>query len=390
MGIYFANVGHLPTNEKTIAEILKRRGYSTGHFGKWHLGTLTTKVKDSNRGRPGNETDYSPPQDHGFDVCFSTEAKVPTHNPMLKRRRAGKSAWDAIEPSQFSDEDVIQYGTRYWDENGKEVTKNLVGDDSKLIMDRALDFIDASAKSGKPFLSVVWLHSPHLPVVASQEDVRPFADLPVLHRNYLGCVAALDAQIGRLRKRLRKIGIEENTVVFFCSDNGPEGNMKAPGSAGGLRGRKRSLYEGGIRVPGIIEWPAKIKKAVFNDTPASTSDYLPTILDILDVELPSDRPIDGVSLMPFIKGAAAIRDSFIGFQSKKQQALIGNQYKIYRSTPESDWQLFDLQDDPKESIDLASQFPETVKGMSDVFREWKKSCDESDAKTKQSSGKEKN
>ncbi|MEN8734608.1 MAG: sulfatase-like hydrolase/transferase, partial [Lentimonas sp.] len=87
-GIYYANKGHLKVEELTLAELLQKQGYATGHFGKWHLGTLTTEIKDANRGKPRNTKDFSPPWQNGFDVCFSTESKVPTWDPMLKPKKA--------------------------------------------------------------------------------------------------------------------------------------------------------------------------------------------------------------------------------------------------------------------------------------------------------------
>jgi arylsulfatase A-like enzyme len=111
-GITFANVGHMPKAEITLAEALKTQGYTTGHFGKWHLGTLTKTEKESNRGGPRGAKHYSPPWENGFDICFSTEAKVPTWDPMKKP------------------ESNEHYGTYYWTQDGAKATENLDGDDS--------------------------------------------------------------------------------------------------------------------------------------------------------------------------------------------------------------------------------------------------------------------
>ena len=132
------------------------------------------------------------------------------------------------------------------------VTDNLEGDDSRVIMDRAVPFVEQAAKRGQPFFAIIWFHTPHLPVVAGPEHVKPYAQYESYARNFYGCVTAMDEQVGRLRKTLRRCGRRgQNTLVTFCSDNGPEGAKGvAPGSAGPFRGRKRDLFEGGIRVPG--------------------------------------------------------------------------------------------------------------------------------------------
>ncbi len=372
-GVTTANAGHLKKQEIALPEILRKQGYATGHFGKWHLGTLTTEIRDSNRGgSPKGKGHFSPPQQHGYDVCFVTEAKVPTHDPMIKPPNAGRKAWDAITDKSKA----VSYGTRYWDERGEIVKENLDGDDSKIIMDRAIQFVRKTAKNKKPFLAVVWFHAPHLPVVASAEDVKPYAKYDVYRRNYYGCVAAIDKQMGRLRSELRQLGIADNTLLCFCSDNGPEGNSKAPGSAKHLRGRKRSLYEGGVRVPGIIEWPAKIKSSRTTNFPAVTSDYFPTIIDALGLKMPDKRPIDGVSLMPVISQKKEKRGTYIGFQHGNQKSFVGDRYKIYRSR-NNNWQLYDLSVDLAETKDIASQQTDLVKQLTKQFQDWSNSCEKS-------------
>ena len=361
-GIFFANVGHMPPQEITLAEALKTQGYVTGHFGKWHLGTLTTKIKDSNRGRPGDRRHYSPPWDNGFDVCFSTEAKVPTCDPMLKP--------GTKQP----------YGTYYWDGPEHRVTENLEGDDSRVIMDRVVPFIRGAVKAGKPFLAVVWFHTPHLPVVAGPKHRELYADQPEGAQHYLGCITAMDEQMGRLRQELRSLGVADNTMLWFCADNGPEGRKKTPtnGSAGPLRGRKRSLYEGGVRVPGLLEWPAKVTKPRVVTMPCSTCDYFPTVLDALGFQMKGQpEPIDGISLLPLIEGKMAERPRPIGFESAGQVALIGNRYKIYGKGKSPRYQLYDLIKDPGEKHDLAAEKPDIVKKMAAILERWRASCKDS-------------
>lgn len=355
-GIFTANTGHMKNNEITLAEVLKEKGYATGHFGKWHLGTLTTKIKDANRGKPGDSTHFAPPWKHGFDVCFSTESKVPTY-------------WN---PGDYD-----QYGTHYWTETGAMVPSSKIsGDDSKLIMDQALPFIRKSAEKKTPFFTIVWFHAPHLPVVSAP----PYTDGYTEHKDYYGCITALDEQMGRLRAELETLGIFNNTMIWFCSDNGPEGKAKkAPGTAKNLRGRKRSLYEGGVRVPGLLIWPKMVKENRRISMPCSTSDYFPTVLEVLGHTLPADqtRPYDGVSLLPLIKGEMKERPRPIAFRSRSQISLTDNRWKLISQNNGKTFELYDLVADPAESRNLSKENPEVVKAMKKTLKTWQKSCDES-------------
>lgn len=373
-GIPFANTGHMKSSELTLAELLQQAGYRTGHFGKWHLGTCTTEIRDSNRGGPDNKQHFSPPWRHGYDTCFVTEAKVPTYDPLLKPRKAGRTAWDAIkDPSQAE-----AYGTRYWNERGEVVSENTRGDDSRVIMDRAVEFIGDAVANDSPFLAVIWFHAPHLPVVAGPQHVARYKNENVYARNYYGCVTALDEQVGRLRAVLRERGVADHTMLWFCSDNGPEGQSgKSPGLAGGLRGRKRSLYEGGIRVPGLLEWPDKIQAERSTTFPAVTSDYLPTVLEALQIPYPDDRPLDGISLMPLINGELSEREEGIGFESRGQAAWVTQRYKLYRANNDKDWELYDLLEDAAESTNLAERHQDQVRRLSAAYRTWAASCQRS-------------
>ena len=374
-GIYTANAGHMKPGEITLPEILKEQGYTTGHFGKWHLGTLTTEIKDANRGGPRGKKHFSTPQMNGYDRCFVTESKVPTYDPLIKPPNGGQKGWDYLQDKTKG----VKYGTHYWDENGESVTENMLGDDSKLIMDRAIPFIENAVETQKPFFTAIWFHAPHLPVVAGPDHVKPYAKYDSYTRNYYGCITALDEQVGRLRSRLRELDVAEETMVWFCSDNGPEGQTgKAPGSAGPFRGRKRSLYEGGVRVPGILEWSGHVEAGTETAFPAVTSDYLPTILDVLEVKMPDQRPIDGISLLPVISGKVKTRNSPIGFQSRNQQSWVTDQYKLYTSDQGKTWELFDLVKDPSERKDLADSNPKQVDDLKQQLNRWIASCKDSD------------
>jgi len=376
-GIGHANEGALPRQEITLAEIARQCGYRTGHFGKWHLGTLSKTEKDSNRGGPSSERFYSPPWEHGFDVCFSTEAKVPTWDP-AKKPAEGANLWG--EPG-------TPWPASYWNERGERVQDNLDGDDSRVIMDRVEPFVRAAARAGEPFLAVVWFHTPHAPVVAGPQYRAMYPDVPEPKQQYFGCISAMDEQVGRLNDLLGELTIDHHTAVWFCSDNGPEGSgdgslgSRNHGSTGGLRGRKRSLYNGGITVPALVKWPGLVNAGEKFSMPCSTLDYLPTLAEILEFKMPDSRPIDGVSLMPLLAGRDAQRPAPIPFRYLDRKdnmfgsptfAMIDNRYKLLTNlsgNPSED-ECYDMTSDPFEQLNIITdqrEFAETMRNRLDEF-----------------------
>jgi len=361
-GVFFANVGHIRKEEITLAEALKTQGYTTGHFGKWHLGTLAPDFSGKGAGRKPREN-YMTPGMGGFDEWFSTEYAVAT--------------WDPYDPANVHGK-KFDVRALYW-HNDRNVTEKLEGDDSRIIMDRAVPFIREAAKSEKPFLAVIWFHAPHAPVVGGPEYRKMYSQYSEDEQHYYACITAMDEQVGRLRKELRELGIARNTMLWFCSDNGPEGKTgrqgRHRGSAGPFRGRKRSLFEGGVRVPGLLEWPARIKPGRATDVPCSTSDYFPTALDTLGFKMRGQpEPIDGVSLLPLIEGKMKKRPVPIGFESGGQVSLTDNRYKLYSKNKGKTYMLFDLIDDPAETKDLAAEKPQIVKAMKKTLDQWRASC----------------
>lgn len=359
-GVFSANVGYLPPQEITIAELLKAQGYRTGHFGKWHLGTLSHVLNDGNRGGEDDEGvgAYSPPWIHGFDTCFSTESRVPTWNPM------------------FNPGTEQAFGTHYWTGEGQMVTDNLDGDDSRVIMDRVIPFMESSLAENRPFLAVIWFHTPHVPVIAGPDYSAMYEGEP--GAQYYGVLTALDEQMGRLRSELARLSLADNTLLWFCSDNGPELTVghQNYGSAGVFRAGKRSLYEGGIRVPSVLVWPAKIKAPFSLSMPIVTTDYLPTIADILDLSLP-ERPYDGISVLAALEGSMTERPKPIPFSYQGQIALSDNRYKMYYAQNLANYELYDLLADPAESTDISKEFPEILAAMiaqhQDIRDSWRSS-----------------
>jgi len=298
-GIWAANSGHLPAEEITLAEILKARGYATGLFGKWHLGTLDAKRSAKGRTRSAGLR-YSPPSLHGFDKSFVTETAVTTWDPGYGSRAADNPFYDdgvAVDPDA---ED-----------------SNLRGGAARVVMDRVIPFVRGAAQSQTPFLAVVWFHAPHMDIEAGPEYLAKYPDEPEDARHYYGCITEMDEQIGRLRAELEQLSLAADTQIWFASDNGPEGvygRDRFYGTTDGMRGRKRTLFEGGVRVPGLVVWPGHVEPGSINDGLMSTLDYLPTIADLVGYTMPDLRPVDGVSLLEMIEGKRPERPEPIPFR----------------------------------------------------------------------------
>ncbi|MEM6915484.1 MAG: sulfatase-like hydrolase/transferase, partial [Verrucomicrobiota bacterium] len=256
----------LRLQEKTVSQALRDSGYATGHFGKWHLNGLRGP------GAPVLPDDTHTPGAFGFETWL-TATNYFDMDPVLGRM--GKF-------------------------------EEFTGDSSEIAVEEALKFI-AKHSPEQPTFSVIWYGTPHDPMVASKEDRAPFAHLPERTQHQYGEILAMDRSIGNLRASLRKMGIAENTLVWYCSDNGGL-NGFGDDTMGGLRGSKNTMYEGGLRVPGILEWPARIPEGRVTDFPAGTVDIFPTLAEIAG--LPADsmlQPQDGISLIPVIDGDDVLR-----------------------------------------------------------------------------------
>lgn len=309
--------GHnLCLQEKTLPSALKTAGYATGHFGKWHLNGVR------GAGVPIPADDPNHPGHYGFDQWLSATNYFDV-DPLLSR-------------------------------NGKfEAFK---GDSSNVVVKEALKFMTQQSASESPFLAVIWYGSPHNPQRAVDQDRRGLPEGKLA--DHLGEIVGIDRSIGVLRKGLRDLEIEQQTLVWYCSDNG--GLDIDPDAVGSLRGHKGDLYEGGIRVPGIIEWPGHIDPHV-TDFPASTMDIMPTIVDLLN--LPDDSMLkvhDGESLSPLFDGHTPQRTHAIPFRFQRGGALIDGDHKLIstKTKDSNSWQLFDLNNDPRETTDLAAKLPD--------------------------------
>ncbi len=254
--------GHaLRPREITVAEALKKAGYATGHFGKWHLGSVR-------KGSPVN------PGASGFDRWLSAP-NFYDNDPILSRE-----------------------GTAV----------RMKGESSEIAADAAIEFMRTKVKAGAPFLAVVWFGSPHVPHRASEKFRKMYADLDKKKQHFYGEMTGMDYAFGKLRGEIDRLGIRENTILWYCSDNGG----LDPKTTGG-RGKKGQVYEGGLRVPGILQWPAAIPGHRVTDVTCVTSDIYPTLLEIVGVAVDNQPPLDGISLVPLIKNAMKTRPKPIGF-----------------------------------------------------------------------------
>ncbi|WP_299535290.1 sulfatase-like hydrolase/transferase [Ulvibacterium sp.] len=370
MDIPTANSGHLKDGEITLPELLKKAGYATGHFGKWHLGTLTRSVLDANRG--GQEkfrADYSIPTQHGYDSYFCTESKVPTFDPIIypptydvgESKRYG---WKAI----LHPDSAQAYGTAYWTAENQRETRNLKGDDSRIIMDRVLPFIENALQENKPFFTTLWFHTPHLPVVSDSVHRAYYSKMGLMEQLYYGTITALDEQMGRLWQTLEASGVEKETILFFCSDNGPE--RGTPGSAGVFRERKRSLHEGGVRVPAFVVWKNGLEGGKRVDFPMVTSDYLPTLLDIQGIPFPDQRPLDGTSVLDALNGKERQRSKPIGFMYGRRISWVTDRYKLIGDEHLEHLELYDLLYDPSETENVIRKYPEIAEQLKAELSAW--------------------
>ncbi len=342
--------------ESTVARVLQSAGYATGHFGKWHLngrnGARDTKTPP---GRAILEGDPLSPGMLGFDEWLSADNFFDL-DPVLGR-------------------------------NG--VPEKFHGDGSDIVTDEAITFIRRQAGAGTPFLVVLWFGNPHVPHEPLPSDRAPYAALPESEQRYYGELTGIDRNVGKLRAALRELNVAENTLLWYTSDNG---GAAGPKSTGHLRGGKGTLWEGGLRVPGLVEWPARIAKPFISEMPCSTLDIYPTVLAATHTKAEKQiEPLDGINLLPLFDGKMSERGRAIPFVARLAQqdshaALLDWPYKLHTGAgrgkrrpdagdhPVAPVLLYDISQDPKETTDLAAQQPDRVATMNAELAAWKASA----------------
>ncbi len=256
---------HLPGSEITIAEIAKQRGYHTGHFGKWHVSCL-----------PQNPALNQPqPDEQGFDYSLGTANNArPSH----------------LNPVNFV-------------RNGKPVGE-LKGYSCDIVVEEAVTWLDSIESQEAPFLLYLAFHEPHKKIASPPDLIANYAEYPTADAEYFANVENMDRAIGHLLKAIKSRSLDENTLIIFASDNGSYRN----GSNEPLLGGKSFVYEGGIRVPGIMHWKDQIAPGQVVTEPVGLVDIMPTICALLDTGHPRANTLDGTSLLPLIDGQPLQRD----------------------------------------------------------------------------------
>lgn len=316
---------HLRESEITYPELLKEIGYETCHVGKWHL--LSKQQFDN--------PEFPQPNKQGYDYYMATHnnADASHHNPINFIR------------------------------NGKQLGK-IEGYSAQIVAGEAITWLENIRDPKQPFVLSVWFHEPHSPIATDPRFQKLYEGDQ--NSKYMGNVTQVDHALGMIMDALKRAGVENNTLLFFTSDNGPVPHYG--GTSGGLRGNKRNSYEGGIRVPGLIRWPGHIKPGSISDEPIIGTDVFTSVLDIVDLPLPKDRTIDGASMLPVFSGKTIERKIPLFWRTHvspgaDRVAMRLGDWKIIGNDLLTKFQLYHLKDDWKEENDLAGKMPEKTREM---------------------------
>ncbi len=354
---------HLPEKEVTLPQVLRKNGYQTAHFGKWHLSHYAEKripggydYKDFGYG--GELVGQPSMNDYGYDYWFATgNVARPDHK----------------SPLNFF-------------LNGQPMGK-MEGFSAQIVATEFVTWMKAHRAKDRPFFITVWFHEPHGPVNSDPKFVERYKGLndPSM-RQYLANVTQIDEAVGSIVTSLKEADLYGDTMIWYTSDNGPEGKSEfgtfnksdSPyggsryrGSAGGLRGRKRHTHEGGIRVPGIISWPNGLKQAgvmpgTLSAEPIIGSDVFPTMLEAAAVPIPTDKVLDSVSILSAIQGKPFERSKPLYWrntQYKFQLAIRDRAWKIVSNSQRTEFELYNLNLDPRETADLSAHYPNVFERM---------------------------
>ncbi len=345
----------IPAETVTIAELLKQAGYKTGTIGKWGLGY------------PGS---VGIPNRQGFDYFYGYLCQGHAHNyyPEFLYRNNDKVP---VEGTKVNPSD------RY---AGSGVAYERVHYSHDLMAEDALSFIERNRDN--PFFFYFAPTIPHVNNEAGEEGLEVPDDAPYTNRNwpqqlknYAAMITRLDRDVGRIMSLLKELGIDDNTIVFFTSDNGPEPPVhgfdpKFFNSSGSLRGMKTQLYEGGIRVPMIARWPGKIKAGTVTHHISANWDFFPTALEIAGASIPDNT--DGLSYLPSLFGKKQAKHEFLYWEYERReathQAVRMGKWKGIRFGAAAPMELYDLSEDQGEKNNIAGDHTDIVKKIESCMK----------------------
>lgn len=355
----------LPESATTVAELLKDAGYNTAHVGKWHLGGLHVDEMGTRlTNQPG-------PRQHGFDFYQTQIEQQPLRGQMGRERTIFRQGGTVLlRDDQRVGDDDSYYPKHFTDANG----------------DFAVEMIDKFSAEEKPFFINIWWLVPHKPYEPAPEphwSGTAADDISDDQHRFRSMVQHMDAKVGEILKKLDQLEIAENTLVLFTSDNG----AAYEGFIHDLKGGKTDLHDGGIRVPMIMRWPAAIPAGQTSEAFGHTNDLLPTFCDAAGVELSSELPIDGLSLLPHLKGEGPPCDDARGAVFWQLNLYKGLQRHYPKPKPyatevamRGKWkllalggkpvELFDIEADPNEKRNVMDDHPDLVTSLSAELTEW--------------------
>ncbi|MFA6546442.1 MAG: sulfatase-like hydrolase/transferase [Limisphaerales bacterium] len=321
---------------RTMADHLKAAGYAAGHFGKWHLGfsDMGTAPKEIREGR-----DQMLPTQHGFDESFG-----------------------------YGDYERVA-------KKGSDIAPAPHAHDDRVFARKAADFI--GRHQAAPWFVYLALHAPHTQQVDFGDYRARFPNAPKERLGVLSVMAQQDEAVGTVLARLRELNQEENTLVFFISDNG--GTRRGEGEAkhftGSLNtpfsGDKGTVLEGGIRVPFLMQWRGTLPAGKTYDRPIISLDVLPTALAAAGARPLTETALDGVNLLPFLKaGQSGDPHSVLFWRWRTEQAVRQGDWKLVRGKEHREWRLIDLSKDVRESTDLTQQQPAKAKELRELHERW--------------------
>ncbi|TFH75539.1 sulfatase [Gammaproteobacteria bacterium LSUCC0112] len=337
-GVYqndFNSMG-MPQSEHTIADLLQAEGYKTLHIGKWHLGS----------------TQGSEPTGQGFDESLNLAGLLylPVDHPDVVNARQD---FDPIDRFFWS---VARYSMNF-NEGEKFEAEGYLTDYLTREAIRAIE-----TNKNHPFFLYLAHWAPHSPLQALNSDYDALDHIENhTERVYAAMIKALDRGVGHVMDALRENGLEDNTIVIFTSDNGGAHYLGLPDINQPYRGWKTTFFGGGIRVPFFIKWPAVIEAGTEYQPITHHTDVLPTLISAAGAQLPQDRELDGVNLLPYINNEVAGEPhDALFWRSGHYQVVISDGWKLQRSSrPDRVW-LFNLDNDPTEQMELSSQYPDRV------------------------------